>query len=334
MNNNFLNRQSVHSKSNKIYDTITNAMIELLESLKTNPERWEKPWILSENGSGAHNAISKRSYSGVNQLFLSYLCLNHNYKFNRWLTFNQVHDLGGKVKKDEKASIIVFTKKILINETEESKNLAEEGSTVESSKTRYKFLLNYYNVFNVDQCEGIGEAFYLPYTKEIEELHPVEVNEEIIRKCGADIQFSEQDKAFYTLGLDIISMPLRSQFKSVSGFYQTIFHETGHWTGHPSRLNRKLFNMFGSEDYAREELTAELCSVFINSLSGIDIQIKQSASYIDSWLKAIKIDKTAFIRSAMQAQTAANYILERSGMQYLKNQPQEEVKAEPETVAA
>jgi hypothetical protein len=69
MKNNFSNRQSVQSKSNKIYDTFTNAMIELLESLKTNPERWEKPWILSENGNGDHNAMSKRSYSGINQSF-------------------------------------------------------------------------------------------------------------------------------------------------------------------------------------------------------------------------------------------------------------------------
>lgn len=325
-NSNF--SQGATGKSSKIYDTISQTMIELLESLKTDPERWERPWILSENGLGAHNAQTKRHYSGINQIYLSYLCLRNNYQFNRWLTFKQVHELGGRVKKDEKASIVVFSKKILL--TEDHSNETQQETEI---KTRTRFLLNYYNVFNVDQCEGIGEGFYIPYAKEID-FNPIDPAEDIIKNCGAVINYSEQEKAFYTGGLDIISLPLRKQFKSVNGFYQTVFHELGHWTGHKDRLNRKLFNMFGSEDYAREELTAEMCSVFINSLCGIDVKIKQSAAYIDSWLQAIINDKTAFIRSTMQAQTAANFILERSRMEHLKQQPQEEKQLEPETIAA
>jgi putative DNA primase/helicase len=333
-NSNF--SQGATGKSSKIYDTISQTMIELLESLKTNPERWERPWILSENGLGAHNAQTKRHYSGINQIYLSYLCLRNNYSFNRWLTFKQVHDLGGRVKKDQRAAIIVFSKKIqlLENQTGKKQNETEEERGEETLKPRIKFMLNYYNVFNVDQCEGIGEGFSLPYDKTDLEFNPIDSAEEIIKNSGAVINYSEQEKAFYTGGLDLISLPLRKQFKSVTGFYQTVFHELGHWTGHRDRLNRKLFNMFGSEDYAREELTAEMCSVFVNSLCGIDVKIKQSAAYIESWLMAIKEDKTAFIRSTMQAQTAANYILERSGMEHLKHQPQEEKQPEPETVAA
>lgn len=93
-NANFSNGQGACSKYNNIYDRITSTMIEFLESLKINPQRWERPWILSENGLGAHNAQTKRSYSGVNQLILSYLCLKFGYQFNRWLTFNQVQNLG------------------------------------------------------------------------------------------------------------------------------------------------------------------------------------------------------------------------------------------------
>lgn len=328
---NFSN-QGTGSKSSKIYDTLSQAMIELLESLKTNPERWERPWILSENGLGAHNAQTLRQYSGLNQIYLSYLCTKHGYTFNRWLTFNQVHALGGRVKKDQKSSIIVFSKRL--EPTPQGDTTQDDTQPLEgqAEKVRSRFILTYYNVFNVTQCEGIGEGFYSPYDKAQLDFSPVDTAEGIINGSGAVINYSEQPEAYYTGGLDVICMPLRSQFKSETGFYQTLFHELGHWSGHRDRLNRKLFNMFGSEDYAREELTAEMCSVFVNSLCGIEIKIRQSAAYIESWLRAIREDKTAFVRSTMQAQTAANYILERSGMQHLKNQGQQE--KQPETLAA
>ena len=92
------------SISGKIYQTLTQTMIELLQSLKSNPERWERPWIISENGQGAHNALTKRTYSGINQIFLSYLCIKYNYQFNRWLTFRQVQELGGSIKKGSKSA--------------------------------------------------------------------------------------------------------------------------------------------------------------------------------------------------------------------------------------
>jgi len=323
-NANFSNGQGANSKYNNIYDRITNTMIEFLESLKTTPQRWERPWILSENGLGAHNAQTKRSYSGVNQLILSYLCLKFNYPFNRWLTFNQVQNLGGKVKRGEKSTIIVFSKvlnKVEVNSPEND----EQASEISVSR---KFILTYYNVFNISQCEGLGDGFYLPYIKTVSEFNTIDTAEDLIKNCKAKIQYSEMGEAFYSPANDFINLPLRSQFKSVEGFYHTVFHEAGHWTGHPDRLNRKLFNRFGSADYAREELTAEMCSVFINFLCGIEVKIKNSACYIESWLKAIKDDKTAFLRSTMQAQTAASYILRVSGMEYLKAQPQEEQQPE------
>jgi antirestriction protein ArdC len=301
-------------------------MIEFLESLKQNPQRWESPWILSENGLGAHNAQSKRSYSGLNQLILSYLCLKSGYQFNRWLTFNQVKNSGGRVKKGERSTMIVFSKvlnKVEINETSND----EEAAEISVSR---KFILTYYNVFNVAQCEGLEDSFYLPYTKVARDFNTIDVAEDLIKNCNVKIQYSEQGEAFYTGTLDLITLPLRSKFKSVEGFYHIVFHEVGHWTGHADRLNRKLFNRFGSPDYAREELTAEMCSVFINFLCGIDVKIKNSACYIESWLKALRDDKTAFLRSTMQAQTAASFILREAGMEYLKQQQMEEQQPEPE----
>jgi len=316
---------------NKIYQSITSTMIELLEGIKDNPQRWERPWIISENGKGAHNAQSKRPYSGINQLILSYLCLKYDYQFNRWLTFKQVSDLGGKVKKGEKSTMIMFSKMLV---RKEINDLIEEDHQEQEISIRRKFMLTYYNVFNVSQCEGLDPNFYIPYVKAETDIHIIDLAENIIKNCNAKIQYCEQNEAFYSGSLDLINLPLRSQFKSVASFYQTVFHEIGHWTGHPDRLNRKLFNLFGSVDYAREELTAEMCSIFVNSLCGIDIIIKNSAVYIDDWLQVLKNDNKAFLRSTMQAQTAANYILQLSGMDYLRQQVTEDVAETENLIAA
>jgi len=315
------------SISGKIYETLTQTMIELLQSLKSNPERWERPWIISENGQGAHNALTKRTYSGINQIFLSYLCIKYNYQFNRWLTFRQVQELGGSIKKGSKSAMIIFAKVTKVNANDKKKTQEEEEQTKSNLKTR--FLLTYYNVFNVEQCEGLGQAFYQRNKQTESKFNQVETAEKILNNCGVQIQYKDQNRAFYSPGLDLISLPNLAQFKSESGYYETVFHELGHSTGHPSRLNRKLFNLFGDEDYAREELTAEMCSVFVCSLCGIDFKIKNSAAYIDSWLEVLESDKSAFVRSTMQAQTACNYIIERSGMQHLKQSVQQEEQIEP-----
>ena len=318
MKNNSFSKTGVQNKSNKIYDTITDTMIDFIESLKTNPTRWEQPWIKTENGLGAHNALSKRPYSGLNQLYLSYLCLKKEFPYNRWLTFKQVQDLGGRIIEGSKSALIIFLKQI----EEENKDSTEPLSNqteLENKSVKTRLLLSYYNVFNVSQIEGLNDSLISPYPiSESFEFRSHELAEQLMGKSGVKIEFSQQDEAYYTEKSDLISLPLRSQFKTTIGFYHTVFHEIGHWTGNPLRLNRKLFNLFGTEDYAREELTAEMCSVFVNSLCGIEIQIKNSAAYLDSWLGVLKKDKTAFIRSTMQAQTAANYILKQSGMEHLK----------------
>ncbi|NJK95893.1 MAG: hypothetical protein HC905_14160 [Bacteroidales bacterium] len=214
----------------------------------------------------------------------------------------------------------------------EDQDKIEEGEETKSSY-KSKFYLTYYNVFNVSQCEGLDSNFFVPYKVE-SNFWPIDNAEDIMSSCGANINFSDQDKAFYSPIRDFISLPQRKQFKNITGFYHTVFHEVGHWTGHPERLNRKLFNMFGTPDYAREELTAEMSSVFVCSLCGIDVKLKNSAAYIDNWLSVIRNDKTAFVRASMQAQTAANYILDCAEMQHLKRQPEEEKKEEKEQAAA
>lgn len=254
-----------------IYQEITDLMISILKDLKENPELYQRPWIVSENQLGAHNAITKYKYRSFNQLFLSYKCVRYNYSLNRWLTFKQVNKLGGKIKKGEHCSIIYFSSYI------EDKNKTEkEESQEETSSKSYHFYLTYYTVFNVAQTEGLPEVYYKPYTAEKPELMPNQMASLIVENCGAYVHYLEGAKAFYRPSEDKIVLPLKSQFRQTDGYYCVLFHEIGHSTGHPERLNRKLFNFFGTEDYAREELTAEMASVFICNHIGISKTMRES----------------------------------------------------------
>lgn len=315
---------------NQIYQNITNQIIEILEDLKIHPERWEKPWIISEGHKGAHNALTNYVYRSFNQIFLSYLCVKNNYEFNRWLTFKQISELGGRIKKGEHSTTIFYSKYIKNKKAGEEETEETEEPVNPYS---YHFFMTYYLVFNVAQTEGLPSKFYLPGPDENKIISDVvEPNQKadlIINDCGVKINFHEGDQAYYTN--DYIVLPLKSQFRTSDYFYSTIFHEIGHSTGHPSRLNRKLFNMFGTPDYAREELTAEMTNAFICNFIGINNTIRNSAKYLDGWLSMFKQDNKVFPRAVMQAQTAADYLLKRAGL--LKAVKEEAVTAAQEQAA-
>jgi len=307
--NNFKHNLNLFSMKN-LYEILTNQMIEILESGLTDSKNWEKPWLVSDDSRlGAHNAANKHQYSILNGLYLSYLCREKNYPLNRWLSFKQISTLGGKVKKDEKASMVVFSKNLIFSE-----NAGKEEET-----TIRKFFLRYYNVFNVSQTEGLPSKFYEPYTKEIN-INTVEMGENILTASKANIKHLAIDEAYYSPAKDEICLPLTNHFISTEHFYNTAFHELCHWSGNENRLNRQLFNKFASPEYAREELTAEMGAVYLCSFIGLDIQIINSAQYIHSWLKLLKEDKTAFPKAAMQAQTAANYILTLAGLKTIQEE--------------
>ena len=146
--------------------------------------------------------------------------------------------------------------------------------------------------------------------------------EELIKKSQAEISFAPIDRACYQPTEDKILMPKKEQFKTQEGFYSTLFHELSHWTGHKSRLNRKKGNKKGSQDYAFEELIAELSASFICCHLGFEYSTQHSA-YIKDWLEVLKEDKKAIFKASSQAQKATEFILsswkkEEKGKKFLK----------------
>ena len=274
-----------------IYQEITNQIISDLE--KGLPV-WEKPWEKGFMGF-PENAFSKSFYSGVNTLILWLRQFNTGFETSQWITFLQVKKLGGKVKKGEKATQIVFYKKLVITDEE-----SEEEKTIPLLKT--------HAVFNLSQTEGLEHLIKKSSSKEKPLFQDVEKAEELIKKSQVDIVFAPIDRACYQPTEDKILMPKKEQFKTQEGFYSTLFHELSHWTGHKSRLNRKKGNKKGSKDYAFEELIAEISASFICCHLGFEYSTQHSA-YVKDWLEVLKEDKKAIFKASSQAQKATEFIL-------------------------
>lgn len=276
-----------------IYEQVTARIMEILE---TGTVPWKKPWSSSK---GARNLISKKPYRGINQFLLN--C--SPYASPYWLTYRQATEKGGHVRQGEKSTAIVFWKWL------DCKVPPGEEDNEATGKVP---LLRYYNVFNLEQIDGITTPVEV---QPVNPFSPIEQAELVIRNMPyRPIILYGSDRACYSPTLDNVKLPNREAFKSPEEFYSTAFHELGHSSGHSSRLGRKGIlepSYFGSHDYSQEELVAEFGSSMLCGFAGIEQQtLENSAAYIQGWLKALKGDKKLAIVAAGQAQRAADFILD------------------------
>lgn len=291
-----------------VYQIATEKIIALLEA-GTCP--WKKPWGTSQGMP--KNLVSKKEYRGINVFLLG--CQQYSSPY--WLTYKQAQEKNGNVRKGEKSSLVVFWKML-------DRNVVADVSGVPESSISGKIpMLRYYNLFNLEQCEGIESP-----TQEVPtyQFTPIEKAEQIIKNMPnrPEIVYGS-NVASYSSALDRVRMPNETQFEKSEEFYSVCFHELSHATGHKSRLARKEVmecNEFGSEDYGSEELVAELASSMLCGVAGISNEtIDLSASYLDGWLSVLRKDKKAIVIAAAQAQKAADYILGRKfreeGIEYL-----------------
>jgi antirestriction protein ArdC len=275
----------------KVYEIVTE---KIIAALKTGTAPWHKPW----KAGIARNAISNRPYSGINALLLGMA----TYSDPRWLTMKQCNAKGGKIRKGERSTLVIFWK--LNSKTEEN----DEGELTEKQIP----LLRYYLVWNVEQCEGSD----LP-PLEVKQIDVIAQAEAIVASMPNPprISYDGGDKAFYRPLHDSIHLPQRNSFDSAGEYYATLFHELSHSTGHQSRLDRPTLTEvvpFGSETYSKEELVAEFGAAYLCAHAGIEATINNSAAYINGWLRKLQSDPKLAILAASQGQKAADYILGQS----------------------
>ena len=268
---------------------------KIIEQLNNGTVPWRKPWT---EGGLPQNVISKKHYRGINMMLLSMM----GYEHNLFLSFKQVHDVGGSVKKGEKGHVVVYWSQI--------DNKPEGTEPVEENKEqKKKSILRYYYVFNVAQCDKIPER-YLPTARETKELPSCESIVSAMQHCPP-IRHKEQ-KAFYHPKEDYVNMPKKRSFKNDESYYSTLFHELVHSTGHESRLKRETLTQmaeFGDDNYSQEELVAEMGTCYLQSFAGITYEFENSAAYLQGWLGKLRGDKKFIFTAARAAQKATDYIL-------------------------
>ena len=279
--------------SKSVYEMVTERIIEQLEN---GVIPWEKPWTGVR--SGAFNRISKRSYSLLNQMLLKHQ--------GEYATFKQWQNLGGYIRKGEKSEIIVFWKILPVEEEQE-----------EGTKTVKQIpLLKYINVFHISQVDGVKP---LP-KEEMNDIEPIEQAENVLKSYWTrehiKVEHVAGNKAYYSPALDMIHLPLFEQFKNAEEYYSTAFHESVHSTMKKDRCNREeerkgKIAAFGSEEYSKEELIAEIGSANLMNIIGIETQksFRNSAAYIQNWLSVLKSDVKFIVSAAGRAEKAVNYIL-------------------------
>jgi antirestriction protein ArdC len=294
-----------------LYLTVTNQIVELLESQKLT---WDKPWItLSIDGKRPHNACSGRMYSGLNQILLSLKQMRSKYPYSGWMTFKQIQDEGGRVLAGNKASAIFHYKLMYsdnIGRNHEPEQVFQMSLNEQQDlELKKHFLLLYYNVFNLAQTSGLPGSYYaLNESPIFSEVEKDDTAENLITNTKARIIHMVSNEACYNYVNDVIFLPERTQFKGAVPYYATVLHELAHWTGHKSRLDRGLKNIFGSVEYAKEELVAELCSAFMCAELGFTMSISNSAAYIQDWIRVLEADPRYIFKAIRSAEEAAKYV--------------------------
>lgn len=284
------NRQS-------LYAEVTSRVIAELEAGRL-------PWVQPWNSAGCdctmpHNAATGRRYSGINVLILWAAVIQGRYSSQRWLTYRQAQAAGGNVRRGERGTVVCYADRFT------PKDEAARAQDEDRDARQIAFLKRF-TVFNVDQCQGLPEALVtapdLPAETDI-----IPRVQALIRTSGADFRIGGGE-AYYSPAADFVAVPPPAAFAGRINWYRTALHELGHWTGHSSRLDRNQRGGFGSADYAREELVAEMASAFACASLSIQPTVRH-ADYIGSWLAVLREDEKAIFRAASAASKAADYLL-------------------------
>ncbi len=288
-----------------VYAIVTEKIVNLLEQ---DIVPWRRPW--SATGL-PRNLVSKKPYRGINAFLLSVT----KYVSPFWLTFHQAGQLSGSVRKGEHGEIVVFWK---VDQAGVSKTELDPEKIDADEKTGRRFILRFYRVFNLEQCE-LPQAVLDKLPKiEMHQHDPIEAAERIISGMPnpPEIQYAGS-KAFYSPITDRITLPPRELFASTEEIYACLFHEASHASGSPKRLNRGSITEaapFGSPAYGFEELVAECSAAYLCAEAGISPAVLENqTAYIQGWLAKLRSDKRMVVTAAAQAQKAADYILNREG---------------------
>ena len=295
---------SKENKKNKGQEHAENIANELIKHLEAGTAPWQHPWTPDNGLDLPYNHTTNNTYSGTNTLVLMMQMRNDP----RWMTYKQAQSVDAQVRKGEKGMglirLVTHTERVKRDENNKPV-LDKEGNTVKEYIKLEQPFIKTFTVFNGEQIEGIP-----PYERKPVQYNwePIEKAESILTASKASIDVHPLHQPAYSPDSDIITMPEKRQFPNQEFYYATVLHELGHWTGHSSRLDRDLDNRFGSTDYAKEELRAEIASMMLSRELGLPHNPERHAAYVGSWVKALKDDPMEIVHAAKEAWQIMEYV--------------------------
>ncbi|ELS5443328.1 DUF1738 domain-containing protein [Campylobacter coli] len=285
-------------------DFIQETADKIIESLKNGTAPWIKPWKgIDLANNMPYNPITNKPYNGINSINL----MLQNYNDPRWLTYKQAQSINAQVRKGEKSTLIQYWQfSEMVDKLDEEGNvITNEKGEVEQIEVKLenpKVFFAY--VFNAEQIENMPK---LEQKQEIDNFQIIKEAQKILDDSKAIIHH-QGNRAFYNAANDTITLPPKENFLNESAYYATALHELGHWSGHSSRLDRDLNNPFGSKEYAKEELRAEIASFLFNGKIGLDYDPGQHLSYIDSWVQILEDKPNEIFKATSDATKIVNFI--------------------------
>lgn len=280
-----------------LYQTITDQVLAMLEG---SVAPWRSPILGRTSAGHPKNLNTGRPYRGINVFLLAFTAYAKGYESSYWLTFNQIKERGGIVRRGEKSSMVVFWKQYDTTDKQPGEDIKIP-------------VLRYYNVFNaLAQCDGIDVPDKATFTPT--DFTPIEAADNLLTAyTDGPVVHHGGVAAFYRPCEDSIYIPEPSRFTTGEDYYATLFHEHAHGTGHSRRIDRKLDTEprpFGSADYGREELIAEMAAAFLCGHCGISpVTLVNQTAYLNGWMHTIKQDKKLIVASAGAAQRAADWMI-------------------------
>ena len=286
-------------KKKELYQQVTAGLIEQMEQ---GVAIWQQPWVVSK-AYQPQNGFSQRLYNGFNRIYLGWMQESFGSNDPRWYTFNNVKDLGFKVRKGSKSTIVVYN----------APAVSEKENDNGEVETYTWWNMRFYKVFHASQVEGLPEydvEVEAPLQPDSDEDYPgIQHMVEWCKTNLFDVQHGS-DRAYYTPAHDSITLPDPDMFKRLSWYAQTLAHEIVHATGHEKRLNRLDKCGYGTDSYAKEELVAEFGAAMLCGSLDIPADMEQSASYLKSWAQRCKDDPSLLVSAANMAEKAVDFVME------------------------
>lgn len=325
------NNSTTVSGTDRIVGQFTDMMIETITNLQNG---WRKTWI-NTTANGRPVSISGREYNRFNEFFLYLLCESKSYQYPVFVTVKKANELGASVRKGEKSAPVLFWKLYIkdAHGTSITEDDYRKMSRSEQNACEVHPILKYYNVFNVEQTNLaevqpqrlkslVESKFAVPELRSKDGMYDNPELDAVIKAQTwvCPVNCRQQDRAYYSPATDSITLPMKEQFNlggtddeiflAGQEFYSTMLHEMAHSTGSKDRLNRIKAGAFGSEEYAKEELVAELTAALIGHSLGFNTRVRENnAAYLSSWLKSLK-EEPKFLVSVLSDVSKAAHMIE------------------------